>query len=48
MDNPLLGRGRLWNAGAEVSVILNVEKQKACMLNSAPVITDEQIREICT
>lgn len=48
MDTPLLGRGRLWSVGAEVSVILNVEKKKACMLNGAPVITDEQIREICT
>ncbi len=47
LDNVITGRG-MWRSGAEVTVVLNVEKQKAYVLNCAPFITSERLREICT
>lgn len=40
--------GGVWRTGAKVSVILDVENQKAYLLNgNTPPITNEKIREIC-
>lgn len=47
LENEIAGRG-IWCSGASVTVVLNVEKQKAYVLNSAPIITSERIRNICT
>lgn len=47
LDNEITGRG-IWCSGASVTVVLNVEKRKAYVLNSAPIITSERIRTICT
>ena len=41
--------GGVWSAGAKVSVILDVENQKAYLQNgNIPPITVAKIREICT
>lgn len=51
MGNQVTGRpsGGVWDVGAKVSVILDVENQKAYLLNgNTPPITEARIREICT
>ena len=41
--------GGVWGAGAKVSVLLDVENQKAFLLNgNTPPISVAKIREICT
>ena len=41
--------GGVWSAGAKVSVLLDVENQKAYLMNgNMPAISAERIREICT
>ncbi len=50
MGNQVTGSpdGGVWGTGAEVSVLLNVEQQKAYLLNgNTPPITVAKIREIC-
>lgn len=51
MGNQVTGRpsGGVWDVGAKVSVILDVENRKAYLLNgNTPPITEARIREICT
>ena len=51
MGNQVTGKptGGVWCSGAKISVLLDVENQKAFLLNgNTPPITNEKIREICT
>ena len=51
MGNQVTGSpdGGVWLGGSKVSVILDVENQKAFLLNgNTPPITVAKIREICT
>lgn len=51
MGNQVTGNpaGGIWSSGAKISVILDVENQKAYLLNgNMPAISAERIREICT
>lgn len=49
MGNVVTGVGGVWDVGAKISVILDVENQKAYLLNgNGCPLTVEQIREICT
>ena len=48
MGNCVTGIGGFWRVGAKVTVTLDVENHKAYLLNGAPIITAERIREICT
>lgn len=48
MGNVVTGIGGVWDVGAKVSVVLDVEERKAYLLNgNGPPITVAQIREIC-
>lgn len=47
LDTVIAGRG-IWRTGAEVTVVLNAEKRNAYVLNCAPIITDAQIKNICS
>ena len=50
MGNVVTGNptGGVWRTGSEVSILLNVEEQKAYLLNgNIPAITAEKIQEIC-
>ena len=51
MGNQVTGNppGGVWRNGAMISVLLDVENQKAYLLNgNIPPITNEKIQEICT
>lgn len=48
MGNQVTGVGGVWDIGAKISVVLDVENQKAYILNgNGHPITTERIREIC-
>ena len=48
MGNTVTGIGGVWAVGAKITVVLDVENQKAYLLNSnGHPITTAKIREIC-
>ena len=49
LGNVVTGIGGVWAVGAKITVVLDVENQKAYLLNSTGhPITTARIREICT
>ena len=48
LGNIVTGVGGVWTTGAKITVVLDVENQKAYLLNgNGHPITAERIREIC-
>ena len=48
LGNTVTGIGGVWATGAKITVVLDVENQKAYLLNgNGHPITAERIREIC-
>ena len=49
LGNTVTGIGGVWATGSKITVVLDVENQKAYLLNSnGHPITTARIREICT
>ena len=49
LGNTVTGVGGVWATGAKITVVLDVENQKAYLLNgNGHPITTARIREICT